>query len=344
MRRYPAFTPCPVEEELLKRLSPLLAMVGLASVIPLAGTSGAAASPGQECLRALAPASQDTFVVTNVGVVGRSGEMVAGIQTNILHFSYVQFAIPPSIPPDAEICEVQLELYCNKYVGPTVGGQKITELKFSNAATKWDEDRLEWDARRPNRVAPQWEANLGLCAEGGEYKRIVARAEEEEHQGMIRTVREWIDGSLDNNGLIIGPTRDDGLDDHRFFFQTRDGQLPPPAGRGPRMWIYYRGGATPTFVPSASPTASNTPTPTETPLPTDTPTPTDTPEPSETPTATATPTDTPPVTDTPTPTATPALRPAYLPIGLRTSSLAPAMDGPAGATAAIGRWLRAGRR
>jgi len=328
----------------LKRLSPLLAIVGLACVIPLVGTSGAAAAPRQDCLRALAPSMQDTFVVTNVGVVGRNGEMVTGLQTNILHLAFVQFDLPKSVPPDAEICEVQLELYCNKYVGPTSGGQRITKLKFSNAGLRWDEDKLEWDGRVPNRVAPQWETDLGECAEGGEFKRIIARAGEDANLNLLRTVREWIDGSRDNYGLIIGPTRDDELGDHRFFFQTRDGTLPAPAGRGPRLWIYYRGGATPTFVPSASPTASNTPTPTETPLPTDTPTPTDTPEPSATPTETATPTDTPPVTDTPTPTATPALRPVYLPISVRHAELAPpaAGSGVAGVGRAI--WRRLGWR
>lgn len=305
---------------MLKRLFPLLTFAGVVCLAPLFGASSASAAPRQDCFRAYAPAIQDTFVAAAVEPVGSQGEMVTGLQSNIVHLAFIEFQMPAAVPPNAELCEVQLELYCSQYIGPS-GGRSVTDLKFSNAGTKWDEKTLKWSGRVPSRVAPSWETDLGECASGGEFKRVIAKPGEDANEPLLRTVQGWLDGGTDNHGLIIGPTRDQDLSDHRFKFVTRDGQPPPPVGLGPRIVIYYRGGATPTFTPSASPTPSNTPTPTETSTPTETPTPTDTPEPTHTPTITSTPTETPPVTDTPTATATPMLRPAYLPIGLRTFAL-----------------------
>jgi len=309
----------------LKRLFPLLATAGLACLAPLVGVSSAAAAPRQdECVRPrreVAKAKQDTFVASNVSLVGRQGEMVAGLQNNIRHLAFVEFEIPASIPPDARLCEVQLEIYCNEYLSGA-GSNKVTKLRFSNANRRWDEDTLEWDGIVPNRIAPQWDVDLGQCAApNGEFKYINAKAGVVDNEDLLKSVQGWLDGEIENRGLIIGPTRDDGLADHRFKFNTKDGQPPPPVGRGPRIIIYYEGGATPTYTPSIVPTPSNTPTPTETPVPSDTPTPTDTLEPSATPTPSTTPTDTPPSTDTPTATATPSVRLAYLPIGLRSAVL-----------------------
>ncbi|MBK6770365.1 MAG: hypothetical protein IPG72_15415 [Ardenticatenales bacterium] len=309
----------------MKRLFPLLATAGLACLAPLFGASGATAAPRQiTCanpLRAIAPASQDTFVVTNVEGVGKQGEMVAGLQTNIEHFAFVQFAMPAGIPPDAQLCEVQLELFCNRYVGQNAPARKVTELLFANANRSWDENTLRYAGIVPKKSAPQWTTDLGECAEGGEFKRIIAKPDVPANDGLLESVQGWLDGEIDNNGLIIGPTRNDNLDDHRFFFATRDGQLPPPAGNGPRIFIFYAGGATPTFTPSASPTASNTPTPSVTPIPSDTPTPTDTPIPSDTPTPTDTPEPSATPTETPVVSPTPSRRMVYLPIGLRTGTL-----------------------
>lgn len=311
----------------MKRLYPLLASVGLACLAPLFGASDAAAAPRQDCarpLRAFAPAKQDTFIAANVEVVGRAGELVAGLQQNVVHLTFIDFDIPASIPPDATLCEVQLELWCNEYLAPT-SGRHITALQFNNAGSKWDEDTLKWDGRTPNRVGPLWESDLGECAAGGEFKRVIAKDGDSTNDALMTTVRGWLNGDIEDRGLIIGPTKDQDLDDHRFIFTSRDSQPAPPVGRGPRLVIFYAGGATPTFTPSASPTASNTPTPTETPIPSETPTPTDTATPTDTPTVTPTPTETPPATETPTP---PALQPAYLPVSLRTFGLASPPEQP----------------
>ncbi|MFN8424560.1 MAG: DNRLRE domain-containing protein [Anaerolineae bacterium] len=327
----------------MKRLFPLLASVGLACLAPLFGASDAAASPRQDCtrpLRAYAPAKQDTFIAANVGPVGKTGQLIAGLQQNVIHLSFIEFDMPAAIPPNATLCEVQLELWCTEYIGPT-NGRRITSLQFNNAGSKWNEDTLEWGGRTPNRVGPVWESDLGECAVDGEFKRVIAKSSDGSNSELMKTVAGWLNGDIEDRGLIIGPTKDQDLDDHRFVFASRDSQPAPPVGRGPRLVLYYSGGVTPTFTPSASPTASNTPTPTETPIPSETPTPTDTALPTDTPTVTSTATDTPLATETATPTPTPERRPAYLPIGLRAFGLAPSADQPLSVREqALRRWQR----
>ncbi|HYN89330.1 MAG TPA: DNRLRE domain-containing protein, partial [Ardenticatenaceae bacterium] len=229
-------------------------------------------------------ATEDTFLYSDTPGVNYGEELhvtVAGTpgQTGICpdRCSLLRFDIS-GLPGGATITQATLELVqFEATFGPTLTVESLAIL------SPWQETEITW-ATRP-RVGSQ-----------GDPPTVVDGAPGTRTWNVTNTVRNWVDGKIPKEGIMLDSTGDsDGVREYASVENTNASQA--------RLVIQYQA-PNPTNTPTRTPLPTQVPTRTPTTAPVATRTPTRTPLPTEA--ATHTPTSTAP-TPTNTATATQAL-------------------------------------
>ncbi len=235
------------------------------------------------------PVSQDTYMEQYLPTANHCGDRGFAVGIKRTFRALLQFDLG-SMPASIEVDRATLHLYSTGWNGvtePMSIGAYVVLREWSACQTTWN---VPWSSpgcentATDRRAAPEatFEANAPLRWYG---------------MDLTACVLSWLDGSLENHGLLVMNTVANALAKYHFGSQESD--------EGVRPWLevefHYVGPPTDTPTITLTPTESATPTQSATPTNTATATATAT----RTPTRTSTPTRTATRTRTATPTVTP---------------------------------------
>jgi hypothetical protein len=169
------------------------------------------------------PVRQDTYIASNKPSqnYGGSSELRLGYSLDGSDDgavrTFVQFDVNSYVPSQATVNSAYLRMYVFSYT--PFGDSSMTALA-RNLLTSWSEYQVTWNSHQPH-----WGSVLG-------YGDVAAQLDWQQWD-VTELVREWHNGTVDNNGIIL--IGDENVQERQRFFHS----LNANNGLYPRLEVDY---------------------------------------------------------------------------------------------------------
>ena len=172
----------------------------------------------------LKPGSEgkDTFVTdfTPNANYDNNTLLCVGVSISNIWRAYLKFDLSPNPLPSGAVV-IGADLRLNMYEGP---GRNV-QIELYRVKGNWSEDAITWNNQPTSSPVLYGACSIDSSAIGGWYIWHIDDL-----------VKDWLDGSINNYGIVLRAVEDESLNEHNvYFYSSNGGQV----DKHPELRIYY---------------------------------------------------------------------------------------------------------